>query len=137
MNVAHTDKTREIIYVVDDDDIYVFTALRVLESIGLTEHVQVFDNGKKALDQLLLNYEKGDVLPDLILLDLNMPIWDGWFFLTEIEKTVFVKKIDIMIVSSSINTEDITRISENKLVKGFISKPLSIDVMKELFGNLQ
>ena len=82
---------------------------------------------------MLLNYEKGDVLPDLILLDLNMPIWDGWFFLTEIEKTVFVKKIDIMIVSSSINTEDITRISENKLVKGFISKPLSIDVMKELF----
>ena len=126
-------KKFKLIYVVDDDDIYVFTALRVLESIDITDRVQVFDNGKKAFDQLLTDSKLGNDLPELVLLDLNMPIWDGWFFLSEFEKTNLMDKIKIMVVSSSIETEDIDRVTENKSVKEFISKPLNKESMKQLF----
>jgi len=126
-------KKFKLIYVVDDDDIYVFTALRVLESIDITDRVQVFDNGKKAFDQLLTDSKLGNDLPELVLLDLNMPIWDGWFFLSEFEKTNLMDKIKIMVVSSSIETEDMDRVTENKSVKEFISKPLNKESMKQLF----
>jgi CheY-like chemotaxis protein len=128
-----TQKKFKQIYVIDDDDIYVFTALRVLENIKFAEKIVVFEDAKKAIDHLLSESDKGNGLPEIIFLDLNMPVWDGWFFLDEISKTELITKIQIIIVTSSNDPEDISRIEEFDFVKGFISKPLNGQIVQSIF----
>ena len=88
-------------------------------------------NGKEALDYLITNKET-DV--DLILLDINMPVMNGWQFLSNIERVwrEIDKSIPIFILSSSVNTYDKQKSAEYKSVKGFINKPLKDNDLKEM-----
>ena len=73
--------------LIDDDNIYQYTARVLLESTGLANHIQSFYNGQDALTYL--KDEKNNTteeLPDLIFLDINMPIMNGWEFLEEYQK---------------------------------------------------
>ena len=74
---------------------------------GICESFLIFKNGKEAYDHLSIIIKENKSLPDIILLDINMPIMNGWQFLDEIIKINIPKELKIFIVSSSENPEDI------------------------------
>jgi len=73
------------ICIIDDDPICVFTTKIMLEVSKVFDDIQVFNSGKEAFD--ILSKKSDEDLPGVVILDINMPIWDGWDFLDEIVKT--------------------------------------------------
>jgi CheY-like chemotaxis protein len=124
--------------LVDDDDIFVFLTKKVVEQTKLVDLIKVFGNGLDALNFLKENRHNVDVLPEIILLDLSMPIMNGWQFLEEYAKLnpTIGKKITIYICSSSISHDDITRAKAINEVSDYIIKPITknklIDLIKTL-----
>jgi CheY-like chemotaxis protein len=100
-----------VIAVIDDDNVYQFTASRTLQATKLAHVILQFANGQEALTFLNNHMEKPQQLPDIIFLDINMPITDGWMFLDEFLKLKgeLHKKIRIYMVSSSIDPRDLNR----------------------------
>ncbi len=127
------------ICLIDDDNIYQFTARKLLESTGLANQIQSFYNGSEAIsyfkDQKNNNLE---TLPDVIFLDINMPIMNGWEFLEEYHKLYnnFPKPIVVYVVSSSIDSNDMQKSREYKTVSDYIVKPINRIQYKELIESL-
>lgn len=119
------------LYVIDDDEIFQFMITRTLKAIDQNIQVKVCSNGKNAITKL---QNEKDEIPDIILLDINMPIMDGWEFLKHYNK--FKSKIDkdisIYIVSSSANPEDIYKAREIKNLSGYIPKPIDRIQLKRI-----
>jgi len=94
------------IYIIDDDPITVFGIKKVLSTIVLCDSISTFINGQLALNEINNISENNKTFPDVIFLDINMPIMDGWQFLDELIKIPLKKKIKINIVTSSIDPYD-------------------------------
>lgn len=122
--------------IVDDDPIFVFGAKRVMELSNFCKSFMVFNNGKDALDSLSPLVVSGENVPDVILLDLNMPIMDGWQFLDEFIKIKTNKKILIYIVSSSIDPADTEKAKKYESVSNFIVKPITVDNLKNILQQI-
>jgi len=122
----------DVACIIDDDPIYVFAAKRMMELSDFCQNFMVFNNGMKALDGLIPMIDAGEAIPELILLDINMPVMDGWQFLDEFIKIKTDQKITLYIVSSSIDTEDYQKAKTYELVSDFIVKPITINVLKEI-----
>lgn len=125
-------KKNKIAYIVDDDPIHVFLTKRYMERAGGLDSIMVFKNGKEAYDYLKILNSTDEKLPELILLDINMPIWDGWHFLDEFKKLKFKEKIDVYLSTSSISKEDYKKAEEYGLNNKYIVKPLTLDKVKEI-----
>ena len=121
------------ICIIDDDPIHIFTAKRILKMEKACDEILVFKDGKEAYDGLKKMITDNDELPKLILLDLNMPIWDGWDFLDEFTKIEKSKEIKILINSSSQNREDLNRAKSYEMIDGFIYKPFTIEQFRHEF----
>jgi len=124
------------ILLVDDDEINNFISIKLIKKALLTSNIMACLNGKFAIDQLVEIQKKDPAnLPDYILLDINMPIMNGWEFLDEYTRLNLdpLGKSKIFIISSSVFSNDINRARSYPLVKSFISKPLSVEKIKELF----
>lgn len=113
--------------VIDDDAVYNFTIKRAFDSAQFTKRLLMFPNGQMALDYFTSHIEDETNLPDLVLLDLNMPVLDGWQFLDKFSalKPRIGKKIIIYIISSSIMEEDMTRAKSISEVSDYIIKPIT------------
>jgi CheY-like chemotaxis protein len=114
------------VLLVDDDPVFNFLSKKVLENIGMAGEVHVALNGQEAL-QLFNSYFVGSMsIPDIILLDLNMPIMDGFGFLQAFKQLPLsgVNRIKIVIVSSSQDPRDIQRAQELG-VAYYLSKPIT------------
>ncbi|WP_264563533.1 response regulator [Flavobacterium sp. N3904] len=124
--------------LVDDDEVFVFLTSKMLEQSKLVDLIKIFDNGYDALVFLKENLGNIDALPDIILLDLSMPIMDGWEFLEEYVKInpLIGKKITIYICSSSISPADVSRAKAINEVSDFIIKPMTKDKLIEMIRNL-
>ncbi|MVN21515.1 response regulator [Mucilaginibacter arboris] len=122
------------IAVVDDDPIYINALKNLLSSWQVANPFLFFTSGKEALDFLLV--KEALALPDVLLLDLNMPLMNGWKFLENLEPVLpqLQKKINIYLVSSSIWEEDLKRAKKNKLIKEFITKPVFKEKLLEILG---
>jgi CheY-like chemotaxis protein len=124
------------ILLVDDDEINNFISIKLIKKALLNTEITACLNGKFAIDQLLeISRKDPSRLPDYILLDINMPIMNGWEFLEEYEKAKIdpQHKTKIFIISSSVFSNDISKAKSYPLVKDFISKPLNIEKITELF----
>ncbi len=108
-----------------------------METVQLSLNFLVYKNGKDAYDQLLPKLQLNTNLPDAILLDLNMPVMDGWQFLDELVKISMAENIPIYIVSSSVDNRDIKKAKTYKMVNKYIIKPFSIPKIKELIEELE
>lgn len=124
--------------LVDDDDVFVFLTTRMLEKYNLVDLIKIFENGYDALAFIKENLGNIEALPDIILLDLSMPIMDGWQFLDEFVKINLKigKKITIYICSSSISPNDIARAKAISAVSDFIIKPMTKEKLIEMIKNL-
>jgi CheY-like chemotaxis protein len=113
--------------LIDEDEIDNIINQKIIESNNFSEKVLVFQTGTEALDFLRTNAKTADNLPDLIFLDINMPIMDGFQFLEEFEKldAPILDKSKIIMLSSSISPRDIDRAASNRFVKKYLNKPLN------------
>lgn len=125
--------TKPIIAVVDDDQIYRLTMNKLLQSTNLVDSVLEFENGKLIL-QYLQEHNKTKQLPDIILLDINMPIMDGWGVLEGYKKILptLSKQPKIYMVSSSSHEEDMAKVRLYNFVSDYIVKPIRRDGLLEL-----
>jgi len=124
------------ILLVDDDEINNFISIKLIKKALLTTEIMACLNGKYAIDQLVdIQKKDPNKLPDYILLDINMPIMNGWEFLDEYKRLNIdpLGKTKIYIISSSVFSNDINKARSYPLVKSFISKPLSVEKIKEMF----
>jgi CheY-like chemotaxis protein len=125
------------VMLVDDNDTDNFISQRIIEITKFAKDVIVKNSGKSALDYLEEAKDSLDKVPDIIFLDINMPIVDGFVFLYEYEKfnNDIKDKCRVIILSSSDNKRDIDKIINNDFVIKFVTKPLTektLDEIKEL-----
>ena len=123
--------------IIDDDDIYRFTIIQSAKFSKIEHKTSVFVNGEEAINCITANLNDPDALPNLILLDIDMPIMDGFQFL-EAYKNIeanLTKKIPIYMVSSSVDPEDIEKAKSYTAVVDYLSKPLKSDKLKEIIEN--
>ena len=116
-----------LVMLVDDNDTDNFISRRIIEISKFAIDVEIKNSGKSALEYLENNKENPDRLPEIIFLDINMPIVDGFVFLYEFEKfnDLVKNKCKVIILSSSDNMRDINKIINNDHVIKFITKPLT------------
>ncbi len=127
-------KITELVMLVDDNDTDNFISKRIIEITKFSGRVEVKNSGKSALDYLRENQNNVENLPNIIFLDINMPIVDGFVFLYEFDKfnELVKNKCKIIILSSSDNKRDIDKIVNNNHVIKFITKPLTESALDEI-----
>jgi CheY-like chemotaxis protein len=118
---------QKTIWVVDDDPIYQIIVNKIIQKSELFLNVSSFKNGKDAIDALKNSLENKEALPNIILLDINMPIMDGWEFMEEMValKSRISESINIYIVSSSIALEDKNKAKNYPEIIAYLSKPIN------------
>ncbi|GAB4465072.1 MAG: response regulator [Thermoflexibacter sp.] len=129
-----TSPAVDLVMLVDDNDTDNFISKRIIELTKFAKRTEIKNSGKSALQYLEAEQNNDINLPDLIFLDINMPIVDGFVFLYEFEKFPdnIKKKCKIIILSSSDNKRDIDKIVNNNYVIKFITKPLTDEVLKDV-----
>lgn len=132
--LTEATKTIDLVMLVDDNETDNFISKRIIEITKFARRVEVKNSGKSALDYLKENQTAADDLPNIIFLDINMPIVDGFVFLYEFEKfsEVVRNKCKVIILSSSDNKRDIDKIVNNNHVIKFITKPLTEVALDEI-----
>ncbi len=135
LNLIYTSmKTINAICLIDDDPITIFSVKKLIEVTEITKNVISFNNGIEALKHY--NNPENVLFPELILLDLNMPIIDGWEFIDAFSKLDISKKTCIYILTSSINPEDIEKVKTYDQKYLFTIKHLIKPVTKEKLKSL-
>lgn len=116
------------IFIVDDDPITVLGIRKMLKPVAICEDVQIFQNGKEALEAIIQRMDGGGYIPEVIFLDINMPIMDGWDFLDEIMTLELSEKIIINMITSSIDPLDYQKWNDAKAkclhILNFKNKPI-------------
>jgi len=131
-------KKVELACIIDDDKIYVNLVKKIIEIKQLAEKLLVYKNGREALDyfkNIMETTTDEDKIPDIIFLDLNMPVMDGWEFLNEFIKIKnnLRKKITLYVVSSSIDQKDLERAKSFNLVTDYLIKPIELKKFEKIF----
>lgn len=122
------------IMIIDDNNIDNYITSSLIKKNNFTNNLLEFDSGLKAIEYLNKNKNNNQKLPDLILLDIYMPLMDGFEFLHFFEKIhpAITKNCKICIVSSSIDDNDIIKAKLDKNIYAFISKPLTVELLYSL-----
>ncbi len=94
------------IFIVDDDPISVFGIKKMLRSVAICNDIQIFQNGHEAYEAMKDRQAKGKVIPEVIFLDINMPIMDGWDFLDKFIAMDIKRHVVINLITSSIDPLD-------------------------------
>lgn len=125
------------ILLVDDDDVTNFLSKEMLRLYMDAPKVDIALNGQEAVDYLVARENDPESLPNLILLDINMPIMDGWDFLAEFDKIkkAGFEKVNIIMFTSSVYYEDIDRAKTYASVRNIYSKPLDEQKIKEIIAS--
>lgn len=128
-----------IICIVDDDEIYKFTMRKTIEMNKLARKVLIFSDGEEALEFITDNLGNNQDLPDVIFLDINMPIMDGFQFMQEYIKIKprVGKKITIYMVSSSVDADDIEKANEISDIAGYLIKPIKASELNDIIAELE
>lgn len=130
-------KKYKTVMLIDDNEIDNLINQKMIEAASITENIYTHTGAKSAIE-FLRNMEQLDVaekvLPDVIFLDIDMPLMDGFQFLDEFEKlsNTTKTKCKIVMLTSSINPQDFNRSKKYDNVKLYLNKPLSHDSIQQL-----
>lgn len=129
-------KNIDLACIVEDDPMHLFITKKYIELSGFVEKILVCKNGKEAYDTLKAMFLNSETLPEIIFLDLNMPIWDGWQFLDEFTKIPIPtnQRITIYILTSSNNEEDFKKAKKYSLNSNYLVKPIEQDQLKDILS---
>jgi len=123
--------------LIDDNEIDNLINQKMIEAAAIAENIYTHTGAKSAIE-FLRNMEKlevaKEVLPDIIFLDIDMPLMDGFQFLDEFEKlsTATKKMSKIVMLTSSINPQDFDRSKKYNNVKLYLNKPLSHESIQKI-----
>lgn len=126
--------------LVDDDDISNYISEKIIKNLGIAKYLHVSSNGRQALQYIKEDCSKNEtksLYPDFILLDINMPVMDGFQFLDEFSKLDIPHKEDIRIVilTSSNSPKDVA-VADRYKINGYINKPLSREKLIEVLEKI-
>ena len=117
-------------YIIDDDPVFIFGLKFLLNMENFAQQIKTFPNGEEAIAEL----QKTKKLPEIIFLDLNMPVMDGWEFLDWFVLQEKLAPIAIYVTSSSIDPRDLDRVKKyGSKIRGYLYKPLH----KEQIDNIR
>jgi CheY-like chemotaxis protein len=122
------------IWIIDDNDIDVLIGAKTLERYDANIRVRSFTKAIEALKTLQETINTQAKLPDLIFLDLYMPLVDGWQFLEEAKKLLAKnsQQIRVVVTSSTPNEKEIPKHAEYPEVVGHIIKPIELTRLQEI-----
>ena len=128
-----------IICIIDDDDVYQFTITKAIKKNSIVKKILVFSDGKEGIDFLIDNIANVEDIPDIIFLDINMPIMDGWQFLEEYVKLKprVGKKVTIYMISSSVDPVDVTRAKAMSEISDYLIKPIKSEQVSEIIEKIK
>lgn len=120
------------IFIVDDDPIHRLLMSKLFAKQPKACKLHFFENGQKALD--VLKDPGAQPRPELILLDIEMPVMNGWQFMDAFSRldSALTGPIRVYMVSSSFSDEDQERVKHYPLIKGYVVKPIRIEKIIEL-----
>ena len=120
------------------DGVSVYQA-RLNMGTKLAENILSFSDGEKAIQYFMDNKTNSEKIPDILFLDVNMPIMDGWMFIEEYArlKKDITKKIAIFMLSSSVNPIDIERADKISEISNYIIKPIKYEEVRRIFENYE
>lgn len=127
-------KNNKKIWIIDDDTIYTYIVKRLLhQTIPELNNATTFTDSRKAFTEILRNTDNAEKLPDIILLDLMMPMMDGYDFLDELENVYdqLSKKPKVSVITTSLNPQDEEQVNQHKIVDQFFIKPLTEKTIKK------
>ncbi len=119
--------------LIEDDMIQVFLTKKYLEKTGRVGKIIDFHNGKVAYEALKERSDNGEPLPDIIFLDLNMPVWDGWDFYEAFLELPDSGSVVTYILTSSMDVSDKKKAEGFGLKDRYLSKPLGYGTLNSLF----
>lgn len=126
------------VFVIDDDEIYQFTIGVTLKSIPNVNSIHMFADGAAALEHISTHQNEENQLPDIIFLDINMPVMDGFQFMEEFVELLpkLNKSIKVYMVSSSMDPKDIKKADRIDEISDYLVKPLKSEDIKEIISKI-
>lgn len=124
----------DLVMLVDDNDTYNFINRRILENAKFAKSVEVQSSGISALSYLEEHINNIDRLPDIIFLDIKMPHLNGHEFLYKLDQiTHGIKdKCKVVMLSASVEENDVVKAKEYDKVINYIQKPLTIEALNRI-----
>jgi CheY-like chemotaxis protein len=137
--MTNAGKKYYAVMLVDDNEIDNLINQKMIEASNICEHIFIHSGAKSAIE-FLKNIEKlakGPIdlyLPEIIFLDIDMPLMDGFQFLDEFERLSesIKKNCKVVMLTSSLNPQDMNRAKKNQFVLKYINKPLTQENLKKL-----
>ncbi len=126
-------KKLNCVLLVDDDEPTNFLNKLTLKKTGAVEKIVTAFDGQEALDYI--EKHQNSNLPELIFLDINMPLMNGWEFLEEYQSLHFDKKPPVIIMlTTSVNPDDEEKSKKYPSITGFMHKPLKVEEILDLIN---
>lgn len=131
-NKYDMEHTNKVVYVIDDDEIFHFIVKKMFGLQGWDVRVNSFLSAEDAIEDLT-SFAASN-LPCLIILDMNMQRMNGWDFIEAFRgfKNKLPQNVPIIMCSSSMNIQDMEKVSKTPELMAYITKPLDRSKMKEI-----
>ena len=125
--------------IIDDDTIYQFTMKAILTKMACFKEIYIFNDGEEAIDYLSSHAQEPEKIPDMVLLDIDMPVLDGFQFMEQYEILLpkLKKTATIYMSSSSLDPKDIVKANKIENIKEYLIKPIEESKLAAMVRQLE